>query len=467
MLTVDPEKSSYTHEYTLSFSGYAGLTLSGTMAAGVTSKTISIPANWSSFIPGNVKSVSGGQLVVTTKNGNTSIGTYTITGFSYTVPSTAVPSLTDPQATLVMDDAEKYSQVSTTLYIQKHAKVNVQATGSGQYNASITKIEVSLDGYSGAAYNYSTEGNVNPQTLNFESGILTLSGTQKITVTATDSRGYTTTKSVTITVTKYSKPSGTLEVWRVNEARDRDEMGERGRFSLTRKWSNIGNNALTMQMKVPSVALTTITATSGDILPSNRRTFNQQNEYTIKLTLADKLESTTITAKLSSARFIMGVNADGDKVGFMKFPNKTYNAEAGQDSTFEFSGETQIWYGDSTLENYLLEDQWEAVTSPVTWDATNVTASGSNATMYKLGKLRILRLSIEVAQALSGWSELGTIASGHRPIENISMMMNNLGSTIDIRVIQFRSNGIIRCAGAAASTSDTTKYNAYVVYRIP
>lgn len=468
-LTVDADKSTYSHKYTFSFTG--GISLTGTMNAGVSSKTITVPlAEWASLVATNSKTASGSVTVYTyssnTQNNSTLIGSYTISGLTYIIPNSAAPEINPIVKTLVMDDPATYGEVSTSLYIQNHAKVNIMPTATPKYNATITKLEISLNGYSSSSYkhtyNNSGSGSYTPSG-GFETGILTISGTQRITIKATDSRGFTKTVTTTISVKKYSKPTGTLKVWRVNNAGTRDEMGTYGKFEITKSYTNIGDNALDVYLKVGSGSPEQITGTSGNILPSGRVQFNQKNEYTIRLILTDKLESTTITAKLSSARYIIHVSPDGDKIAFMKYANKTYGT--GQDSTIEFSGESQIWIGDSTLEGYLLEDQWEEVTSPITWDTDNVTANDSAVTMYKLGKLRILRMSISVTSAVSGWTELATIASGHRPIENITMLMNNLGGTPDVRVIQYRSNGTIRCGGANASTSDSTRYCGYVVYR--
>ena len=109
-------------------------------------------------------------------------------------------------------------------------------------------------------------------------------------------------------------------------------------------------NALTVTLSC-SQGSASNPATSGNILPSSRKTFSQTSEYTITLTLADLLETTTITAKLPSARFIIYVDSTGNKLGFMKVPNKTI--PSGKSRNVEFSADTQIWIGDVTLEDYI------------------------------------------------------------------------------------------------------------------
>ena len=95
-------------------------------------------------------------------------------------------------------------------------------------------------------------------------------------------------------------------------------------------------------------------AATGNILPSSRKTFAETSEYTITLTLQDSLETTTITAKLPSAKFIIYSDSGGDRLGFMKVANKTI--PTGKTSTVEFSGDSQIYIGDSKLESVILSE---------------------------------------------------------------------------------------------------------------
>ena len=70
------------------------------------------------------------------------------------------------------------------------------------------------------------------------------------------------------------------------------------------------------------------------------------------LTLADGLETTVITARIPSARFVLAFDSSGNKIGVMKFPNKAI--PTGKARTFEFSDDTQIYIGNDTLEDYIL-----------------------------------------------------------------------------------------------------------------
>ena len=181
-------------------------------------------------------------------------------------------------------------------------------------------------------------------------GVLSAAGTNVITVTATDSRGRVTVQTAQITVESYSAPSGSLAVKRVNNARADDEMGVYGMYELTKRFSEIGTNTLAWTLAVGSNSVSS-PAASGDLLPDDRLEFSQTQEYTVTLTLVDGLETTVITAQLMSARFILAFDASGNKIGVMKYPNKSI--PTGKRRTFEFSEDTQIYIGNQTLEDYI------------------------------------------------------------------------------------------------------------------
>ena len=343
-MTISTESSAYTHKYKLSF-GTGMETALTDVAAGVTSVTLTVPLNWSAQIP-NATSKSGGSMVLYTYSGSTQIGSYTVTGLTYTVPASVKPSMGTTTASIARTIGGVTYASLGNYYVQSHCGVRVQTSASGQQSATITGLSITIAGYSGNSYKHTT-GN---SSADFTSGLLTIAGNTTITVTATDSRGRTNTATVTISVQAYSKPAGSLSVWRVNSGGTADDMGEYAKYSLTKQYTQLGSNTLTVTLSCTQGSVSN-PATSGDILPGSRKTFSQTQEYTITLTLTDLLETTTITAKLPSARFIIYVDSTGNKLGFMKVPNKAI--PTGKSRNVEFSADTQIWIGDSTLEDYI------------------------------------------------------------------------------------------------------------------
>ena len=127
-------------------------------------------------------------------------------------------------------------------------------------------------------------------------------------------------------------------------------MGTYAKYQLSKSYTQLTGNSLSW-----SISCTLGSASSppdtGDLLPGDRKTFSQTLEYTITLTLTDALETTVVTGKLPSARFIMYVDASGNKLGIMKVPNQAI--PSGKNRTFEISDDTQIYIGSMTLEDYI------------------------------------------------------------------------------------------------------------------
>lgn len=343
-LTISADKTTYTHKYKLSFGSGMETSLTN-VAAGVTSVTISVPLNWSASIP-SATSKTGGTLTLETYSGSTKIGTYTITGLTYTVPASVVPTLTNITTSIARTiGGTTYANVGD-YYVQNHSGVRIQTTAAGAQSSTIASVVMSMSGYSGTNYKKTQSA----AALDFTSGLLSIAGSTTITVTATDSRGRTATKTATITVTAYQKPGGTLSVWRVDTGHDADDFGEWGQYSLTTTFSQIGSNAITTVLSCNSQSSTN-PAASGDLLPETRLALSIQNEYEVTLTVTDAFETTTIKAKIRSGKYVMYVDPAGEKIGFMKVANKAI--PSGKESTFEIAATSQVYIGDYTLEDYI------------------------------------------------------------------------------------------------------------------
>lgn len=344
-LTINSESTAYTHTYELSF-GTGMTTGEISLAAGVNSATITIPegaSSWARQIPAATSAT--GSLTLKTYNGSTLIGTYTISSLTYNVPADAVPVMgTITKSIARTIDGTTYANVGD-YYVQKHCGVRVQGSATGSLGATITGMTVSLVGYTGANYS----GSSSSGSIDFTSGILTNAGLLTINVTATDSRQRTTTASTTVTVDAYSNPTGTLRVWRCDALGAVDDVGLYARFELTKSYTAIGSNTLTVTLTGGGSSEVT-NLTQGDILPSSRKNFNQQQEYTITMTLADAFETTVITKMLPSARFVIHVSASGNQMGFMKAAT---HGGVNDDETIEFSGTATIYIGNKTLAEYI------------------------------------------------------------------------------------------------------------------
>ena len=344
-LTISPDKATYKHKYKLSF-GTGMETSLTTVAAGTTSVNISIPENWSDQIPNAVQK-TGGTLTLETYNGSTKIGEYVISSLVYRVPGSAKPSIGTISTSVVRTiDGTTYANVGD-YYIQNKSGVRIQTTASGARSSTIASLKVEISGYQGNNYTKTVASG----SIDFSSKLLMFSGDTTITVTATDSRGRTKTKTKVITVQPYKKPSGSLKVWRVDTNGDQDVMGTYGKYTKTSSYTAIGSNSLTVTLRSQNTNANN-PADAGNLLPTNRQTFNVTTEYTIELILTDAFETVTISKKLPTAQFMMYFNKNGDRMSLMKAVDSSLKKN-GKNGVIELSGNAQIYVGSNKIEDFI------------------------------------------------------------------------------------------------------------------
>lgn len=125
-----------------------------------------------------------------TYNGSTQIGGTQTVNLDITIPASVVPSVS------AVTVSEAASGLSNFGYVQTKSKLKIVASASGSYSSSIRSYvyDIGSQSYSGLENTY-TMGEV-----------VRDSGTVAVTVTVTDSRGRTASKTVSITVLAYSPP---------------------------------------------------------------------------------------------------------------------------------------------------------------------------------------------------------------------------------------------------------------------
>ncbi|WP_304410420.1 DUF859 family phage minor structural protein, partial [Faecalibaculum rodentium] len=131
-------------------------------------------------------------LRVETMSGSTVIG-YKDIGFTATAPTSWVPTAT------ISSIAEATANLATQFggYVQGKSTLRVKSAGSGSNGSSISSYVVTIQGrkYNGA---------------DITSAAISASGTVPVTLTVTDSRGRTASKTQNVTVLAYSPPQITV-----------------------------------------------------------------------------------------------------------------------------------------------------------------------------------------------------------------------------------------------------------------
>ena len=125
-----------------------------------------------------------------TYTGSTQIGGTQTVNLDITIPASVAPSVS---AVTVLEAA---SGLSNFGYVQTKSKLKIVASASGSYSSSIRSYvyDIGSQSYSGLENTYTMSEEVRD------------SGTVAVTVTVTDSRGRTASKTVSITVLAYSPP---------------------------------------------------------------------------------------------------------------------------------------------------------------------------------------------------------------------------------------------------------------------
>lgn len=182
--------SSFTHTLVWSFGNENGTIVSQTSNLSVTWTPLS--KQLASQIP---NSESGtGTLTCITYNGNTEVGRKSI-NFTLKVPSGVRPSISDFTPSIVSTKPS-----GCGLYVKNNSTVQWAVSASGIYGSTIRKCVIS-------GPNLSYTSTLSSRSYMATSATLTTCGTKIYTVTITDSRGRTATKTQSIYVRDYNPPT--------------------------------------------------------------------------------------------------------------------------------------------------------------------------------------------------------------------------------------------------------------------
>lgn len=167
---------------------YSYFNVNETIATGVTTScTWTPPVSLAAQTP---SATSGwGTILCDTYVNGTYVSTNTCI-FTLDVPSSVVPSIS------AINLSEAVSGIAAQFggYVQTRSKLNVSITAAGTQSSTITGYRTTVNGttYTGTS---------------FTTGTLSTAGSNTISVTVTDSRGRTATRTSTFTVLAYAPPS--------------------------------------------------------------------------------------------------------------------------------------------------------------------------------------------------------------------------------------------------------------------
>lgn len=184
--------------------------------------------------------------------GSSAVATLRWNNVSTTI-TVAMPENSSTKPTISSIDTTAVNPLNG-LYVQSRSKVTVNVTASGKYGATITAYSITVNGVT-----YTANGAT--------SGVLNTSGTNTISVTVTDSRGFTSTSSTSITVQAYTAPTITsVNIFRSTSAKAADPSGTYITYNFYTTVASVNsNNAKKYGLQYRAQGASTWTSTEGTL----------------------------------------------------------------------------------------------------------------------------------------------------------------------------------------------------------
>lgn len=311
--------SSFTHTLTWRFGGRIGTIAESSSS---TSITWTPPLDLSSQIP---NSESGtGTLTCITYNGNTEIGRKSIS-FTLKVPSYIGPAINKFEPSIVPVDIKNCG-----LYVKNHTAVKWDVTAYGSYGSTIQKCTISGQNLSYTFTNTSTSYTRTSETL-------TISGEKVYTVTVTDSRGRTASKTGRITILDYNSPVITsANSFRSNADGTLNGSGEYVTHKLTASFYTLqGNNTIKIEVfnkessnPTYSKESVIIKEDSDDKVVNYSYTypdssFKADTKYDFKIVISDSIgQSSTVYTHVGTKNVPINIASDNSSIAIGSFAQK-------------------------------------------------------------------------------------------------------------------------------------------------
>lgn len=342
--TVTAYDASYTHTLGLYFGSEEKW---WTLGAGVTSQTVIVPMEYLSQMPN--AAVGTASLKLYTLSGGTVLGVST-QSLTITAGVDSAPTFTASCTPSLTVDGITYPDVSRGGYVRTKCGVKAKIEGvTGQYGASVTSTSISV-------LTYTAQG-AGDLTLN--SGLINQSGSVDVVLSATDSRGLTATKTITLNVLPYDPPKLTsLSVNRCDADGAADAMGDYGSYAVAWTYSdldgkNVPTAALSLRKKgtedTPAVMASDAASGSSGVLSDSAGAYvlDQAHAWEIILTITDGYGSVSFSGVIASAQFVRTVNRSLNAVA--------YGKAAEHKNSFEIAPDLEMYVHGKTLPDYVDE----------------------------------------------------------------------------------------------------------------
>lgn len=224
-----------------------------------------------------------------------------------------------------------------SLYLQGKSSIKLTVNGAkGIYGSTITTYSIK-----GGDYSYSGESNT------YTTDVLSKSGDITFTATITDSRGFTASKTVKVTVTAYTLPTLTFETYRCDSSGTKDIIkGTYIYVKPTFTYCVITGNAIkTKSIKINNTSKSTA-FNSGQGYVFSGYALNTTHEVEVSIT--DNVGNTvTVIHDIDIGKVILNIPPHKNGVGWGRYCNK--------------ENEFQIEYDLNVFGEFLIDDTEQPV----------------------------------------------------------------------------------------------------------
>ena len=249
-------------------------------------------------------------ITVLTYNGGTLVGTETCT------LTLVVPNTEKYQPTITFNNPTG-SNLLSSKYVQGKSTINLSYSSGMKYGASVSSYKISVTGYNTETKSGSTTS---------ASYLAKSSGTNTITVTVVDSRGFTKSSTKSVSVEAYSNPYITRVVaFRCDSSGVRDDIGEFAKIELVGGLSSIGGANTNIEYRIAYRVSGTTTwtsillASSGSTISTSRIvSVNPDNTFDVQASVKDYYTTTTAKTAIPTAYVTMDYHSSGKGVAFGK-----------------------------------------------------------------------------------------------------------------------------------------------------
>lgn len=208
-------------------------------------------------------------------------------------------------------------------------------------------------------------------------GAVDVSYSQALTVTATDSRGFTASKSVQVTVDDYSAPTAVIDLHRLNNFEPTTYITANSRYSYLN-----GKNAVTIAAKFKKVSDSSY-GTPIELADSIQSTVtcDRDSAYDFVVTVADKLESTDYNLALGKGIPAFFIDTKKSSVGVNCLPSQSDVLQLGDSAWLTAQGAYPvgaIYLSVTDVDpSSLFGGTWERIGGRFLLGADNTYAAGS------------------------------------------------------------------------------------------